>query len=130
MSDEQFAEIEDRAAEGESTQHDVQVLMDERDALRARLAEAEALLRVVAEADNSDMSICYQLCNVSWYGGETVAEEMEMRHDAPCVVERAEAWLAQYGATALTPGNAVWTGVPASEAIRNIVREQPGDDGG
>ena len=68
-------------------------MKEERDRLQAENAALREIVRVVAEADNSDSSICYQLCNVRWYGGATDAEEMEMRHDAPCVVEKARALL-------------------------------------
>src|SRR5258706_32376 len=58
-------------------------------------AALREIVRVVAEADNSDSSVCYQLCRMRWYGGETDAEEMEMRHDAPCVVTKARALLSK-----------------------------------
>ena len=65
-------------------------------ALEAQLAAMREIVQAVAEADNSDSGVCYQLCNVRWYGGETWADEMEMRHDAPCIVTKARALLAPH----------------------------------
>ena len=58
------------------------------------------IVQIVAEADNSDDSLCIHLCNVHWYGGDTDAEEMTMRHDEPCVVERARELHRQIAETA------------------------------
>ena len=72
-------------------------LLNENAGLRSEVRELRKIVRVVAEADNSDSSVCYQLCQYSviWVGLH--GEDMEVEHTAPCVVEQARAQLAADG---------------------------------
>lgn len=53
------------------------------------------IVRIVAEADNSDHSVCYQLCSydIAWTD-DADDEHQVMTHNGPCVVEQARAALA------------------------------------
>lgn len=56
--------------------------------LRAREAALLTVVRAVADADNSDNSVCYQVCDYAMHG------EWMIEHEAPCVVKQARALLA------------------------------------
>lgn len=91
MTDEEVAAIRTRAERW--LMPDVGSL-DLRNDVLALLAEREQLRKIVesvAEADNSDNSVCYQLCayGMRW----TDDYDQVTTHSAPCVVEQARALL-------------------------------------
>lgn len=73
---------------------ELKTLREENERLRTANAALCDIVRVVAEADNSDHSVCYQLCHYThiWVGLH--GEDMEVEHTAPCVIEQARALLA------------------------------------
>lgn len=75
---------------------DVPALVAEVERLRAENEQMREIVRVVAEGDNSDQSICYQLCSytLDWTGSGD--DELQvMTHNAPCVVKLARKRLAE-----------------------------------
>ncbi|HET9109936.1 MAG TPA: hypothetical protein VFN78_03830 [Ktedonobacterales bacterium] len=67
---------------------EVEKLLVENERLRAREAALVAVARAVGEADNSDNSVCYQVCDYSMHGAWMI------EHEAPCVVKQARVLLA------------------------------------
>ena len=60
---------------------------------RGVYAHMREIVRVVAEADNSDGSVCCQLCDVRFVWDEHDDNKSEMIHRTPCVVKKARALL-------------------------------------
>lgn len=66
-------------------------------AVERLLTERAALMevvRAVAEVDNSDSSVCYQLCQYD-SGAILLGAVFGLEHSAPCVVEQARALLGE-----------------------------------
>lgn len=74
-------------------------LLAEVERLRAREAALLAVVRAVAEADNSDNSVCYQVCDYSMHG------DWMIEHEAPCVVKQAHTLLASTAAVERSGGD-------------------------
>ena len=86
-----LADVEWRRSQEAKAQEQIERLV-------LRNSELRDVVRVVAEADNSDNSVCYQLCSydMHWTDDEH-GEHQVTTHNAPCVVEQARAALGMTG---------------------------------
>lgn len=82
-----LTEVERQRATIAALEREVEGQQETIEYLLVRQGEFRDIVRKVAQADNSDSGVCYQLCRVRWYE----AEEEPLVHDAPCVVETARA---------------------------------------